>query len=422
MKRPIRILAVGSALAAVALAATGCTADDGGSDGTVTITFWGSYGNGGNSTQQDVLESTLIPAFEKANPGIQVEYLDVPYDDLLQKLTTSAAGDELPDLVRADLGWVPRFADLGVLVPLSQQMDDFQELADRTYPGVLATNLWDGDYYGLPLDTNTRVLISNPAALEAAGSAEPPATFDEFTAMADALDGTGITLFADGGLGAWNLMPWIWSGGGDITDADLTTSTGYLDSAANVKTLQMLVDLYQAGQASSGLVGNEGAVSTSDGMPGGSYATILDGPWMTGIWSSQFPDFAPVYSPVPAGDGGSVSVVGGEDIVLTASSKHQEEAMEFIRFTQSDEFQLALVPTGQLTVIQDLGEQQVALDPKLEVFTEQLGSARNRLAIPNASEVDTILNTELVPAFEGTISVKEALQNAAAKIDELLAS
>lgn len=422
MKRPIRILAVGSALAAVALAATGCTADDGGSDGTVTITFWGSYGNGGNSTQQDVLESTLIPAFEKANPGIQVEYLDVPYDDLLQKLTTSAAGDELPDLVRADLGWVPRFADLGVLVPLSQQMDDFQELADRTYPGVLATNLWEGDYYGLPLDTNTRVLISNPAALEAAGMTAPPSTFDEFTAMADALDGTGITLFADGGLGAWNLMPWIWSGGGDITDADLTTSTGYLDSAANVKTLQMLVDLYHAGQASSGLVGNEGAVSTSDGMPGGTYATILDGPWMTGIWSSQFPDFAPVYSPVPAGDGGSVSVVGGEDIVLTASSKHQEEAMEFIRFTQSDEFQLALVPTGQLTVIQDLGEQQVALDPKLEVFTEQLGSARNRLAIPNASEVDTILNTELVPAFEGTISVREALQNAAAKIDELLAS
>lgn len=422
MKRPIRILAVGSALAAVALAATGCTADDGGSDGTVTITFWGSYGNGGNSTQQDVLESTLIPAFEKANPGIQVEYLDVPYDDLLQKLTTSAAGDELPDLVRADLGWVPRFADLGVLVPLSQQMDDFQELADRTYPGVLATNLWEGDYYGLPLDTNTRVLISNPAALETAGLTAPPSTFDEFTAMADALDGTGITLFADGGLGAWNLMPWIWSGGGDITDADLTTSTGYLDSAANVKTLQMLVDLYQAGQASSGLVGNEGAVSTSEGLPGGSYATILDGPWMTGIWADQFADFAPVYSPVPAGDGGSVSVVGGEDIVLTASSKHQKEAMEFIRFTQSDEFQLALVPTGQLTVIQDLGEQQITLDPKLEVFTEQLGSARNRLAIPNASEVDTILNTELVPAFEGTISVKEALQNAAAKIDELLAS
>ncbi|RQP11820.1 MAG: extracellular solute-binding protein [Microbacteriaceae bacterium] len=423
MKRPIRILAAGSTVAAMALIAAGCSADDGGdSDGTVTITFWGSYGNGGNSTQQDVLESTLIPAFEKANPGVQVEYLDVPYDDLLQKLTTSAAGDELPDLVRADLGWVPRFADLGVLVPLSQEMDDFQELADATYPGVLATNLWEGEYYGLPLDTNTRVLISNPAALEAAGLSAPPATFEELQAMAEALDGTDITAFADGGLGAWNLMPWIWSGGGDITDADLTTSTGYLDSAANVKTIQMLVDLYQAGQASSGLVGNEGAISTSEGLPGGNYATILDGPWMTGIWAGQFPDFAPVYSPVPAGDGGSISVVGGEDIVLTASSKHKEEAMDFIRFTQSEEFQLALVPTGQLTVIESLGDKQIELDPQLAVFTEQLATARNRLAIPNASEVDTILNTELVPAFEGAISVKEALENAAAKIDELLAS
>lgn len=423
MKRPTRILAASAAAAAIALLAAGCSADGGdGGDGDITLTFWGSYGNGGNSAQQDVLEKTLIPAFEKTHPGVTVEYLDVPYDDLLQKLTTSAAGDELPDLVRADLGWVPRFADLGVLVPLSQQMDDFQELADATYPGVLATNLWKGDYYGLPLDTNTRVLISNPDALAAAGLDAPPATFEEFEAAAAKLAGTGVTLFADGGLGAWNLMPWIWSGGGDITDADVTTASGYLDSAANVKTVQMLVDLYTEGQASSGLIGNEGAVSTSDGLPGGNYATILDGPWMTGIWAGQFPDFAPVYSPVPAGDGGSISVVGGEDIVLTAASKHQKEAMDFIRFTQSEEFQLALVPTGQLTVIQSLGAKQIELDPKLEMFTQQLETARSRLAIPNASEVDTILNTELVPAFEGTISVKEALTNAAAKIDELLAS
>ena len=71
----------------------------------VTVTFWGSYGNGGNSTQQDALNNTLIPAFEAAHPGIKVQYVDVPYDSLLQKLTTSAAGGELPYLVRADLGW-----------------------------------------------------------------------------------------------------------------------------------------------------------------------------------------------------------------------------------------------------------------------------------------------------------------------------
>src|SRR5688500_3600502 len=151
----------------------------------VTATFWGSYGNGGNSTQQDALNNVLIPAFEAAHPGIKVKYVDVPYDSLLQKLTTSAAGGELPDLVRADLGWVPQFADLGVLVPLSDAMPDFQELADKTYPGVLATNLYKGKYYGLPLDTNTRVLVTSQEALDAAGFSAPPASFDELKAMAE---------------------------------------------------------------------------------------------------------------------------------------------------------------------------------------------------------------------------------------------
>ncbi|NYE18200.1 extracellular solute-binding protein [Microbacterium immunditiarum] len=425
MTRITRAAAAAAVGSVLAIAIGGCSAAGGVPQGTeddpITITFWGSYGNGGNSAQQEVLDKTLIPSFEESHPGVEVKYVDVPYDDLLQKLTTSAAGDELPDLVRADLGWVPRFADLGVLVPLSDVMDDFDELADATYPGVLATNLFDGKYYGLPLDTNTRVQITEPGALATAGVDTPPATFEEFVALGEALEGTGVTLFADGGLGAWNIMPWIWSGGGDIADEDLTASTGVLDSDENIATIQMLVDLFDSGQVSSGIIGNEGAVSTSEGLPNGDYATILDGPWMTGIWADQFPGFEPVYSPVPAGPGGSISVVGGEDIVLTASSQHQEAALEFIRFTQSEEFQLALVPTGQLTVVEALGPKQVELVPGLEVFTAQLETAKNRLAITQGAEVDTILNEELTPAFEGTVSVREALSAAAARIDELLA-
>lgn len=175
----------------------------------ITITFWGAYGNGGNSTQQDALNNELIPAFEATNPGIKVKYVDVAYDSLLQKLITSTAGDQLPDLVRADLGWVPKFADLGVLVPLSDKMSDFKKLAAATYPGALSTNLYKGKYYGMPLDTNTRVLISNQKALKAAGRTTPPKSFTDLKAMAKNLKGKKVSLFADGGLGAWNISPWI---------------------------------------------------------------------------------------------------------------------------------------------------------------------------------------------------------------------
>ncbi len=424
MKRSLRIGSAVAAAVSIALLAAGCSSSpsgEGTADKPVTITFWGAYGNGGNSTQQDALNKTLIPAFEKANPGIKVKYVDIAYDSLLQKLTTSAAGDQLPDLVRADLGWVPQFAKLGVLVPLSTDMPGFDSLAKKTYTGSLATNLYKGKYYGLPLDTNTRVLITSKAALDKAGVSAPPKTFDDLKAMGDKLKGTGVALFADSGLGAWNISPWLWSGGGEITNKAETKATGYLDSSKNVATLQMLVDLYNEKLIPNLLTGNTGATGTSDGLPKTDYATIFDGPWMQGIWSGQYPDFTPIYAPIPAGSGGSISVVGGEDIVLTQSSKHKAAAEKFIEFTQGKQFQLAMVKTGQMTVIPSLASDEVAVADYYSTFADQLKTAKSRIASPNASKIDTALSTDLTPAFLGQTTAKAALQKAASDIDALLA-
>ena len=65
--------------------------------------------------------------------------------------------------------------------------------------------------------------------------------------MADAakISGLGKNIFgyAEGGLDAWNILPWIWSFGGGVTDAKFTKATGYLNSAKSVAALQFLVDL-----------------------------------------------------------------------------------------------------------------------------------------------------------------------------------
>jgi multiple sugar transport system substrate-binding protein len=406
----------------ISLLAAGCSTSSAPTKSApVTLTFWGSYGNGGNSTQQDALNKTLIPAFEKANPGITVKYTDIAYDSLLQKLTTSAAGGQLPDVVRADLGWVPQFAQDGVLVPLSDSMSDYKSLAAKDYPGNVATNLYKGKYYGLPLDTNTRVLITDQAALTKAGMTAPPATFADLQTMADKLKGSGVSLFADSGLGAWNISPWIWSGGGEITNKAETKATGFLNSATNVQTFQMLVDWYKAKLIPNLITGNTGATGTSDGLPKTKYATIFDGPWMAGIWSGQYPTFTPVYSPIPAGAGGSVSVVGGEDIVLTASSTHQAAAEKFIRFTQSKAFQIAMAKTGQMTVEPALASEQAKIAAYYKVYSDQLKTAKSRIASPNQSKIDTVLNTTLTQAFLGKMTVQQALDSAATQIDALLA-
>lgn len=392
----------------------------GGGGEPVTLTFWGTYGNGGNKTQTDALSKIIVPAFEKANPGITIKYVDIPYDSMLKKLTTSAAGGVLPDLVRADLGWVPKLGALGVLAPLDTAMSDFAKLSGDTYPGSLATNKWGDHYYGLPLDTNTRVLITNPKTLAAAGISRPPATFEELKAAAPALAATKTSVFADGGLQGWNVYPWIWSAGGEITSPDVTKATGFLDSAESVSAVQMLVDLYKQGAIPNLIIGNKGATQTSDGLPKGKYSSILDGPWMTGVWSGQYPNFKPLYSPVPAGAGGSISVVGGEDIVMSASSKHQDAAMKFIRFTQTADYQLAMAKTGQMSVVKSLDSQEASLVPAFAPFIAQLQTAKTRPAVPQASQIDTVLQNELTKAFQGTESVKDALSKAASQIDPLL--
>lgn len=386
----------------------------------VALTFWGTYGNGGNSSQTKAL-APLIDSFEKANPDITINYVDMPYDQLKQTLTTAAAGGELPDLLRSDIGWIAQYGKLGAFAALDQAMPDFKTFADAVYPGTLTANAWDGHYYGLPLDTNTRVLVTSPEALKAAGMSKPPATFAEFTAMAGKLKGTKIKAFADGGLGQWNIMPWIWSGGGALTDDAVTKASGYLDSAKSVAAVQMLVDLYKDGQIPNLITGNQGATGTSDGLPGGNYASILDGPWMVDIWKEQYPKFAPNYSAVPAGDGGSISVIGGESIVMSTSTKHAEAALKFIRFTQSEEFQLAMAATGQMPVVETIGTKAAAQFPYLAPFAEQLKTAKSRLNIPEAAKVDTILNNHLTEAFKGSVTVQAALTAAAAEIDPLLA-
>ncbi len=127
---------------------------------TTTITFWDAYSTGGAEVQH--LEKVIIPAFEKSHPGIVVKDMTIPYDSLHQKLVTAVAGGQLPDLVRSDIIWVPELANLGVLAPLDQDLPDFKCLSARVFPGPLATNYWKGHYYGLPLDTNTRIWVYNP--------------------------------------------------------------------------------------------------------------------------------------------------------------------------------------------------------------------------------------------------------------------
>ena len=77
-------------------------------------------------------------------------------------------------------------------------------------------------------------------------------------------------------------------------------------------------------------------LGTYDGINQDKYVATLDGPWMFAIFAGGLPEDARPGSLVPAGPGGSISVVGGEDIVMTKASKNKTAAEEFMRYMLGD--------------------------------------------------------------------------------------
>src|SRR5438093_5112490 len=416
--RIIPLLALGALLAVVAGAAANARSATSRTTAT-TITFWHAYAENPAAPEMQRLTKVVIPRFEKTHPGIKVQQVPFSYGNLQQKLTTSAAGGTLPDVTRADLAWVPQYAKLGAFAKLDKEMPDFKKYAKVVYAGSLATNYYKGHYYGLPLDTNTRVLMYNQNALAAAGLSRPPRTFADMRAYAPKLKAKGIYLFADGGTGGWNVLPWIWSGGGSLTNKKFTRATGYLNSAKTVAAVQLLVDLYKQGAIPSLITADQGATGTEDGLATGEYATILDGPWMFPIFAKSHPEFKLRTSRVPAGPGSSISVVGGEDIVLSQSSKKKTAAKEFIRFMLSQWAQTQMAHAGQMPVRSDVSKQLTKINAYFGIFAKQLKTARPRTPSPNWPKIDTILGTAVAAALKGE-PVKKSLDDAAKQIDILL--
>ncbi|HEX2865314.1 MAG TPA: extracellular solute-binding protein [Deinococcales bacterium] len=412
MKKVLALVGMTLALAA----ATSVRAAD-----PVTITFWHTYNS--DSNENKTLTTQVIPAFEKANPGIKVNAQVIPYPDFRQKLLTSIAGDTAPDVARLDIIWSPEFAAMGALQQLDK-MSGFATLKAGVFKGPLSTNFYKGGYYGLPLDTNTQVMLYNVDALKAAGIAQPPVTVTQLKAdltklqkkQGDKVTGWG---FVVPGPYNWNLLPWIWSNGGDIVSPDYTKASGYLNGPKTVAAIQMLYDWYKAGLIAPTLGG--AGLGSWEGMGSGAYAMTQDGPWTYPALKAQYKDLNVAHALFPRGSAGSISVVGGENIAMFKGSKNKDAAWKFMQFMLSPTAQMMMATTGQIPVINAaLKDPYIVNHPYYGLYLQQLKTAKARTPIPQYAKMEEIIQGAFADIFGGKQTVKAALDAAAVKVDDLL--
>ncbi|KHF31626.1 Multiple sugar-binding protein precursor [Paenibacillus sp. P1XP2] len=184
----------------------------------VTIEYWHTYGE----QEEKVLMEEVVPKFEEEHPEIKVNLTRMPYEGLKEQVIAGVAGDAAPDLMRMDIIWVPEFAKMGALQDVSK-MEGFEEVKSSVFDAPMETNHFDSGYYGVPLNTNTKIAIYNKTLLEKIGLTEAPKTMDEFVAASKkAMEKGAKGAIGISGAHVWGVSPYFWSLGGVLTNEDYT--------------------------------------------------------------------------------------------------------------------------------------------------------------------------------------------------------
>jgi multiple sugar transport system substrate-binding protein len=375
---------------------------------TVTLQFWNAYND---VTEIPIMNGVVIPAFESQNPGIKVVDDNLPYSGMLNKFIAAAAAGNPPSVMRSDIAWVPQLASQGVLLETSAQ-PWFKTVLNQADPGPLSTNLYKGNYYGLPDDTNTQVFFYNKADF-AAANLTPPKTYAQMMADAQILT---IPSKGQHGLGVdstdiWNVGPFVWTCGANFTNPKLTSASGYMNSPTMNKCVQQLVTDQKTGVIGSDMAGGSGSISGETGFPLGQYAMYFDGPWApTSYKAAGFKGYGT--ATLPTGPGGSISVVGGEDLVIPKNAPNMADTIKFVQFLQGPIAQLAMASAGDMTAYKTNNGNERKVNPALGVFAVQLLTARARPVTQGYAALDTAFSNELALMLAGKVSVAQGLQTA----------
>ena len=374
-------------------------------DDVTEITFWHTYGD----AETPILDDVLIPLFESENPDIKVNAVRQS-GDFNQMVVTALGTGVIPDVARVDITKTSAYAKLGGIAAMDE-IDGFSTLKDAVLDGPLSTNLWNGHYYGLPLNTNCKAAVVNLEQMKALGFDGAPATMEEFIAACKE-KAPGEYKLNVSGVGDWDLYPYFWLFGGVLTDEGFTKASGYLDSESSVNAIQTMLQLHADGVFTIRDV--DGTPDAWDGI-NSQYAMFFEGPWY------PFSE-AVVPALIPTWNGKSASVVGGENIVIFSGSEKKEAAFRFVQFMLSEQAQLELLKVGVIPTLKSLvSNDAVTQDSKWSVYMKQLESASSRIPTPQASVVEQLWSDAMNMIFLEGADVQETLSNTAAEIDVELA-
>ncbi|MGV8858113.1 extracellular solute-binding protein [Rhodoglobus sp.] len=331
-----------------------------------------------------------------ADSGIEVEVVAIPWDSIDEKLTTAVASGSGPDILQIGLSKLRTFADAGALLPLDDEIANHPGIDPANFPaGVSGTaTSVGGEIVSVPWTSDTRVLFTRTDILSEAGIDAPPATWDELRADAKTLAARGDDQYGYY-IPQWDAplpIEMTWSMGGEVIDADGNVNF-------DTPEFQKAVDVY-TGLYADGSVPVNGDFDQTQGFISGVAPMLVSGPYLGRGIADSAPELDGKWqaSPLPAGDGGSISLFAGSNLGVWFNTDQKETSLDLLEYVSQPEQQLEWYSmTGELpTVSSALEDGDLNSDPNVQVYTDQLKTAK---VLPLVSNWDGAVGTELLNAL-----------------------
>ncbi len=417
-KQPLRVALVGLLLV-VGLVLPGSAA------GPITVTFW----HGMSGVLLAPLNE-LTRDFNALNPGITVNaQYQGTYTILNQKLIASVAAGNPPTITQAFSSWTDQLIRANAIVPIERFINgpdglSADELND-IIPALRQANTFNGVMWTMPFNKSLFLLFYNVDLLKQ-NNLKVPQTWDDLLTVAKALtkeDGGRITRYG------FVVRPepdyfttFMLTNGGQFLRGPKEVA---FNSPAGVEALQFLVDLVQKHKVAYILPDYADAdfgagkvamyVATNPGL---SFAkAAVGGKFQVGLTALPYKTTR-------------ATVISGTDVAISAKATPEEQAAawKYIKFitgttgTTRWSLRTFYMPVRRSARESTLMQVYLRNNPEHRAGLDSLAFAQPEPNMAEWNEIRDIIRAAVETALLGKATPKQALDDAAAKANRLLAA
>lgn len=392
----------------------------------VELTYWTS-----SNPEEIELGRSLVGQWNLLHPDVQVKMQPIPATQsseevLLAAIVSKTTPDVCSNILPAIMG---RFTQSKAVMALDAFPGYEKVIVGRT--GKKLADLFrsrDGHIYQVPWKSNPVMLVYNTAIFRALGL-KPPRTYSEFAKVAEAIAADkanpgrwamSVSIKTTWWQRLFDFYPFYAAATGGRTL--LEKDKAVFDGAGGIAAMTFFRDGFR--KRYFPMLGFSGNIFLE-----GRVAMDVAGPWVIKYYRRLKPgfefDFAPI--PVPDGHKGPAYTYGDpKNIVMFSTTKHPQQAWEFIKFLVSREADLKLLElTNQIPL-----RQGIVSDPFYGGFF-----TRNPLLRKAARQAEYVVPTDesqhlvqildiISGQFEaaavyGVITPEKSLKTAAKKVQAL---